>query len=141
MHRFCGVHRKGHPGRENAAHHRQHQPFFQIELFGFNAHLALFQLPGSSYNPYANQRHQNAEQRHASAFGVNQHIEIAVDNWRHQRTDNQRNANGDANSHRHAEITHGQAIVDITDPPHSAEQKNRQQRRETKRAVIRPEIR
>ena len=37
----------------------------------FNAHLALFQLPGASYNPYANQRHQNAEQRHASAFGAN----------------------------------------------------------------------
>ena len=26
-----------------------------------SAHLALFQLPGASYNPYANQRHQNAE--------------------------------------------------------------------------------
>ncbi|MEN1328819.1 Hsp70 family protein, partial [Pseudomonas aeruginosa] len=27
-------------------------------------------MPGASYNPYANQRHQNAEQRHASAFDI-----------------------------------------------------------------------
>ena len=58
-------------------------------------------------------------------------VNLFNDPQRHS-ADVKRNANGDANSHRHAEITHGQAVVDITDPPHSAEQKNRQQRRETK---------
>jgi hypothetical protein len=65
---------------------------------------------------------------------------LTVNNRRHQRADNQRDANGDANPHRHAEIAHGQAIVDITDAPHGAEQKDRQQRGGVKGAVVGPEI-
>ena len=126
MHGSGGVHRKGHPGRKNAAHHRQHQPFFQIEVFGFNAHLAFFQLAGAGDYRHANHRNQHAEQRHLATLGMQQHIDLPVDNRGHQRTDNQGDPDGNTDPHRHAEVAHGQAVVNIADPPHRAKQKHRQ---------------
>ncbi len=140
MHRFGGVHRERHPCGEDTAHYRQQKPFLQIELFGFDAHFALFQLACAGDDADANHRHQHAEQRHLTALGVHQHCKLTVNNRRHQRADNQRDANGDANPHRHAKIAHGQAIVDITNAPHGAEQKDRQQRGGAKRAVVGPEV-
>ena len=126
MHRLRRVHRKRHACGENAAHYRQQQPFFQVEFFGFDAHFTLFELTRAGDDPDANQRNQHPEQRHTPAFGVNQHIKISIDDRGHQRTDNQRNADGNANPHRHAEVAHGQTVVDIADAPHGAEQKHRQ---------------
>ena len=140
MHRFGGVHRKRHPGGENPAHHRQHQPLLQIEVFGLDAHFALFQLARTGHNTDADHRHQHAQQRHAPAFGVDQHVEVAVEDRRHQGADNQRNANRDADPHRHAEIAHGQTVVDVTDAPHRAKQKDRQQGGGAKGGEIAPEI-
>ncbi|MNP34350.1 hypothetical protein D3C76_1276310 [compost metagenome] len=91
-------------------------------------------------NPHADHRHQHAQQRHLAAFGVDQHVEITVQDWRHQGADNQGDANRNPDAHRHAEIAHGQAIVDIADAPHRAEQKHRQQRRGAKGGEISPEI-
>ena len=70
VHRFGGVHRKRHPRRENTAHHRQQQAFFEVKVFGLNAHFALFQLPRSGHNGDANHRDQYAEERHLTAFGI-----------------------------------------------------------------------
>ncbi|MOA16232.1 hypothetical protein D3C78_1364330 [compost metagenome] len=141
MHRFGRVHRKRHARRENAAHHRQHQPFLQIEILGGDAHFALFQLARAGDNPHADHRYQHAEQRHSSATGVDQHVKITVQNRRHQGADNQGDPDGNPNPHRHSQIAHRQAVVDITDAPHRAKQKYGQQRGGAKGREISPEIR
>ncbi len=77
-------------------------PLFQAELFGLDTHFALFQLARTGDDSHADKGNQHAQQRHTTAFGANQHREVTVDDRRHQRTDNQRNADGDTNAHRHA---------------------------------------
>ena len=140
MHRLGGVHSERHTCGEDAAHHRQQQALFQIEVFGLDAHFAFFQLACAGDDAHANHRDQHAEQRHLAAFSVNENIKLTIENRGHERTDNQRNTNGDADPHRHAEIAHRQAVVNITDAPHGAEQENGQKRGGVKRSVIGPEV-
>ena len=141
MHGFCRVHGERHARREDAAHHCQQQPLLQVKVFGFDAHLALFQLSRAGDDTHAYHRNKHAKQRHLPAFGVDQHVDIAVKNGRHQRADDERNANCDANTHRHPEVAHGQAVIDVADAPHRPEQKHWQEGGGTEGSKVAPEIR
>ncbi len=78
-HRFCGVHRKGHPGRENAAHHASTSPFFRLNSSALMP-ILRFSTARRELQSLRQSAPPERRQRHASAFGINQHIEIAVDN-------------------------------------------------------------
>ncbi|MNP41015.1 hypothetical protein D3C76_1346920 [compost metagenome] len=78
MHRFGRVHGEGHPGRENAAHHRQRQPFLEVELFSTNAHSPFFQQARVADDHHADQRNKHAHKRHATTGGAEQKFEAAL---------------------------------------------------------------
>ena len=43
---------------------------------------------------------------------------------RNESSDNQRDANGDADTERHSEMAHGEAVAYVADSPHRAEKGN-----------------
>ena len=41
---------------------------------------------------------------------------------RHERTDDQRNADGHSNAQRHAEVAHGETVTHIANAPHGSKE-------------------
>jgi hypothetical protein len=58
-----------------------------------------------------------------------QHGCLAVSERRNERAHHQRDADGYADAERHAEVAHGEAVADIADAPHGAEERDLEQQR------------